>query len=88
MAGLFFNSRTLSTGYGRLNITNCALEAINIFANFKDYSEAFLKLSVNDLGRDVGAPTDTLFDVKGKNTGGNEFSYLPLFLLNGRRYWI
>ena len=78
----------LSTGHGAFKITNCAVKPNNSFANFKDYSEAFLKLSVNDLGRDVGAPTDTLFDVKGKNPGGNEFSYLPLFLLNGRRYWI
>jgi hypothetical protein len=34
-----------------------------------------------------GHSTDTLFDINGKVPGGNEFSS-PLFLLNGRRYWI
>jgi hypothetical protein len=42
MPGLLFVSRTPGTGYGEFNITNCALEEINVFSNLKDLSEHFL----------------------------------------------
>ena len=74
MPGFYFFSQMLSARHGAFKITDCTAEPDNSFANFKDYSEALLNLSVNEFGRDLGTPTDTLFDVKGKNSGGNEFS--------------
>lgn len=65
MPGVYIPSRTLSTGHGPIKITNCALEPNNSFVNCKDNSEALLNFSVNDFGRDLGIPRDTIFDVKG-----------------------